>query len=95
MCRPFSAQLPLGSTMIGTQVARCVSIKCIHQNIVCCTDRVKESKNKDFAVGDYVVSKAGWIDRSVGTAETCTKLDVSVPDDKHSTALGVLGMPGY
>lgn len=60
--------------------------------------RVVETKSKDFAVGDYVVSipvKPGWVDHAVGNSDTFLKLDPSVPADKHSWALGILGMPGY
>jgi NADPH-dependent curcumin reductase CurA len=57
--------------------------------------RVTESKNKDYSVGDYVVGGFGWVDRAIGPTPNCVKLDTSVPADKHSTGLGVLGMPGY
>ena len=57
--------------------------------------RVTESKNKDFAVGDYVVNSAGWVDRAIVTSEGTTKLPDVIPADKHSLGLGVLGMPGY
>ena len=57
--------------------------------------RVTESKNKDFAAGDYVVNSAGWVDRAIVTSEGTTKLPDAIPADKHSLGLGVLGMPGY
>ena len=57
--------------------------------------RVTESKNKDFAVGEYVVANVGWVDRGIGTAQNSSKLPDGIPADKHSMALGVLGMPGY
>ena len=70
--------------------------------IVC---RVIESKNAAYAVGDYVLGSLGWVSHAVCTPPTATtnffsltaaaaKLDPSIPEDRHSTALGVLGMPG-
>lgn len=56
--------------------------------------KVTETKNKDFAVGDFVVGRLGWVDRAVGNSSTCYKLDASVPPEKNSFGLGVLGMPG-
>ena len=94
--RPVAAQLPLGSTMIGGQVARYVAkvtYSIFSPN--CRLHRVIESKNKDFVVGDYVIGQGGWTDHSVGTAKTCFKLDASILENKRSAALGVLGMPGY
>lgn len=65
--------------------------------------RVIESKNPDFAVGDYVIGGLGWASHSVCAASvesrvwltpTAYKVDSSVPKDQLSLALGVLGMPG-
>ena len=56
--------------------------------------RVAESKAEGFSVGDYVVGMAGWVDKAVGTPTSFSKLDPAIPADKHSTGLGVLGMPG-
>ena len=67
--------------------------------------RVIESKNPDFPVGTYVNGLLGWRshtickgspsgDFNMTDATATMKLNASVPDDKHSLALGVLGMPG-
>jgi hypothetical protein len=37
----------------------------------------------------------GWVDRAIGPTPDCVKLDDSIPADKHSTGLGVLGLTGY
>ena len=59
--------------------------------------RVIASKNKDYAVGDMVISAEGWCTHLIvnSSTQSLAKLDVSIPADKPSTALGVLGMPGY
>lgn len=67
---------------------------CYYANTYIYIFRVTESKNKDFSVGDYVVSSVGWVDRAIGTAENSRKLPDVIPADKHSLGLGVLGMPG-
>lgn len=55
--------------------------------------RVLESTEDAFRPGDVVVSSAGWQTHSVERADTLHKLD---PDAAPiSTALGVLGMPGF
>ena len=64
--------------------------------------RVIESKNKDCAVGDYVTGMFGWRTHTIVTPKDpkedgspgYVKVDASVPRDKLSLALGVLGMPG-
>jgi NADPH-dependent curcumin reductase len=54
--------------------------------------RVEESRHKDFAVGDVVLSRAGWQEYAVSDGAGLRKLD---PERAPlSTALGVLGMPG-
>lgn len=65
------------------------------QQPFCFIHRVIESKNKDFAVGEYVVTNSGWVDRAIETSEGVRKLPDVVPADRHSLGLGVLGMPGY
>jgi NADPH2:quinone reductase len=53
---------------------------------------VVASRSADIAVGQYVVVKGGWQTYSVVDAAGATVLDRSQP---LSTALGVLGMPGF
>ena len=48
----------------------------------------------DFSVGDYVTANVGWTTHAVCDSSSGFKLDSSIPEDKRSTALGVLGMPG-
>lgn len=55
--------------------------------------RVLQSKADGFAAGDYVVSYAGWQTHSVEPAKTLVKIDES--SAPLSTAIGVLGMPGF
>ena len=51
------------------------------------------SRHKDFAVGDMVLSHSGWQTYAVADASALRKLD---PDAAPlTTALGVLGMPGF
>ena len=62
--------------------------------------RVIESKNSDYAIGDMVHSTFGWVTHAVcnGTQEGhmfgLRKIDTS-SSVSPSTALGILGMPGY
>jgi len=57
--------------------------------------RVIESKNENFKVGDYVHSNFGWRTKTISNGYQVRNLDRSVyTDDKLSTALGILGMPG-
>ena len=60
-------------------------------------NRVIESKNADFAVGDLVFAKYGWQTHTVtdgkDEAVRLSKIDPTIPLSP-STALGVLGMPG-
>lgn len=54
---------------------------------------VIESRSDDFAAGDIVLGFTGWSTYAVAPAKTLRKLDPQgVP---LSTALGVLGMPGF
>lgn len=55
--------------------------------------RVVESKADGFAKGDVVLGYGGWQTHSVGKAKGLLKLDES--QAPLSTALGVLGMPGF
>ena len=64
--------------------------------IFTCTYRVVQSKNPAFTEGDYVVSNFGWRTFTISNGENLYKLDRKMyTDQKLSTALGVLGMPGY
>ena len=57
--------------------------------------RVIESKNGNFKVGDYVAGMFGWRTKTISNGDRVRKLDRSIyTDDKLSTALGILGMPG-
>jgi NADPH-dependent curcumin reductase CurA len=54
---------------------------------------IEESRNPSYDVGDVVLSYSGWQTRVVSDGKGLRKLDPSaVP---VSTALGVLGMPGF
>lgn len=55
--------------------------------------RVELSKNPDFKVGDLVVAAAGWQDYALSDGNDLIKLDAEMK--QPSTALGVLGMPGF
>ena len=59
--------------------------------------RVVASKNNDYAVGDMVINSGGWCTHLIADSSTegLGKLHSSVPAGMESTALGVLGMPGY
>ncbi len=54
---------------------------------------VEESRHPDFAAGDLVLSYSGWQTHEVSDGKGLRKLDPSVAP--VSTALGVLGMPGF
>jgi NADPH-dependent curcumin reductase CurA len=54
---------------------------------------VEESRNPEFEVGDVVLSYSGWQTRAISDGQGLRKLDPSVVP--VSTALGVLGMPGF
>ncbi|MFK3667680.1 NADP-dependent oxidoreductase [Ochrobactrum teleogrylli] len=54
---------------------------------------VVESRSAGFAPGDFVLSHSGWQSYAVANASTLRKLD---PEQAPlTTALGVLGMPGF
>lgn len=57
-----------------------------------CVGEVIESKNPEFAQGDFVEGRFGWQTHAVSDGEGVRKLDPSIA--QISTALGVLGMPG-
>ncbi|XP_065911514.1 prostaglandin reductase 1-like [Dysidea avara] len=76
--RLFVNSSHVGNTMIGEQVAKII-----------------ESKNENFKVGDYVAGMFGWRTKTISNGDQVRKLDRSVyTDDKLSTGLGILGMPG-
>jgi NADPH-dependent curcumin reductase CurA len=54
---------------------------------------VQKSRNHDFRVGDYVLSHSGWQGYAVSDGTGLRRLDPS--HYPLSTALGVLGMPGF
>lgn len=54
---------------------------------------VVESRNPDFAVGDFVLSYSGWQSYALSDGQGLRRLDPSRAP--LSTALGVLGMPGF
>eukprot|EP00611_Tribonema_gayanum_P029776 TRINITY_DN8063_c0_g1_i1.p1 TRINITY_DN8063_c0_g1~~TRINITY_DN8063_c0_g1_i1.p1 ORF type:complete len:279 (-),score=51.45 TRINITY_DN8063_c0_g1_i1:146-955(-) len=55
--------------------------------------RVVSSRHPDFAEGDVVLSHSGWQTHAVAAGSTLRKLDPAAAP--VSTALGVLGMPGF
>jgi NADPH-dependent curcumin reductase CurA len=55
--------------------------------------RVVESRYEGFSEGDWVLSQLGWREEAVAPASTLRKLDPGLAPP--STALGVLGMPGF
>jgi len=55
--------------------------------------RVVASKHSDFKEGDFVLSHAGWQRYALSDGENLRKLDPTLAP--LSTALGVLGMPGF
>ena len=73
----------------------CLSI--MHHVIPCF--RIVESKNPDYAVGDYITAMFGWRTHTIAAADQLklllvTKINPALSQSK-STAIGVLGMPGY
>jgi NADPH-dependent curcumin reductase len=54
---------------------------------------VLESRHPDYAQGDIVLSHSGWQSYAVADAKTLRKLDAQ--QAPVTTALGVLGMPGF
>jgi NADPH-dependent curcumin reductase CurA len=55
--------------------------------------RVVESRDDGFAAGDWVFSQLGWREQGAVAGTRLRKVDPSVA--APSTALGVLGMPGF
>ncbi|MFA0338414.1 NADP-dependent oxidoreductase [Vibrio breoganii] len=55
--------------------------------------QVTESKNSDFAVGEWVLAYTGWQDYGVSNGEGLIKLGMN--PEHPSYALGVMGMPGF
>src|SRR4029434_718302 len=54
---------------------------------------VIDSRRPDFAAGDMVLSHSGWQTHALSNGEGLRKLDPAAAP--VSTALGVLGMPGF
>jgi NADPH-dependent curcumin reductase CurA len=55
--------------------------------------QVVESKHADFKPGDFVLGRGGWQEYAVEAGKTLRKLDPA--QAPISTAVGVLGMPGF
>ncbi|ARB45353.1 NADP-dependent oxidoreductase [Alloalcanivorax xenomutans] len=55
--------------------------------------QVVESRHPDFNQGDYVLGRGGWQEYSVEQGKALRKLDPA--QAPISTAVGVLGMPGF
>ena len=55
--------------------------------------RVIASRSAGFEIGDYVMGPFGWASHGCCPAAHLRKLDTSIAP--ISTALGVLGMPGF
>jgi NADPH-dependent curcumin reductase CurA len=55
--------------------------------------QVEESRHPDWQVGDWALSYSGWQTRAISDGSDLRRLDPSVAPP--STALGVLGMPGF
>ena len=55
--------------------------------------RVMESQHPDFAVGDWVLANSGWQDYYVSDGAGLMPLGTHL--EHPSSALGVLGMPGF
>lgn len=55
--------------------------------------RVVESRHPDYSDGDYVLAYGGWQEYAVQKAKHLRKLDPAAAP--ISTAVGVLGMPGF
>ena len=55
-----------------------------------------ESKSSSFQIGDYVVGSFGWRNMTISNdKQQLVKLDRNMyTDEKLSTAIGILGMPG-
>ncbi len=55
--------------------------------------RVEQSRSEDYSVGDWVLSSSGWQTYAISDGKGLRRLD---PERAPvSTALGVLGMPGF
>jgi NADPH-dependent curcumin reductase CurA len=55
--------------------------------------RVEASKHPGYQVGDWVLGYSGWQDYALSDGKGLTRLAPTLP--RPSTALGVLGMPGF
>lgn len=61
-----------------------------------CVGKIKESKSKDFEVGDYVTGRKGWREFWVGDREQAEKIDVSATQPQiYLGVLGITGMTAY
>ena len=61
--------------------------------------RVTQSKSSNYAVGDLVTGMFGWRTHTIASESdketNVVKLVAELYQDRESTALGILGMPGY
>src|SRR5690348_6952184 len=55
--------------------------------------QVEESRHPDWQVGDWALSFSGWQTHATSDGSDLRRIDASV--NPPSTALGVLGMPGF
>lgn len=77
--KSYAEPVPVGGVMEGETVSEVV-----------------ESQNPDFAEGDLVLWRTGWVDAAViPAAEVRTVRKVNTHGAPETTALGVLGMPGF
>jgi NADPH-dependent curcumin reductase CurA len=77
-------------TGVRTYVAPCEVGACVDGAAV---GRVVASQHEGFAEGDWVQSTLGWRDLGVAQGDDLRKLDPEAAPP--STALGVLGVPGF
>jgi NADPH-dependent curcumin reductase CurA len=56
---------------------------------------VVESKNKDYKRGDILLINTGWQTHFISNGRNVRKLEHGEKDAPVSTALGILGMPGF
>jgi len=76
---------PAKSYAVGVKIGETITAEAVSE--------VVESKHTDFKPGDIVIGRSGWQTHSVLAGTGLRKLDPSIAP--ISTALGVLGMPGF
>ncbi|MCA0218317.1 MAG: NADP-dependent oxidoreductase [Actinobacteria bacterium] len=80
-----------GRMNAGRSYAMPVAIDAVMEGATVC--EVLESASPDFAPGDIVLGRSGWQTHSVESAELVSLIDTA--GAPISTALGILGMPGF